>query len=468
MSENKLSRRIFLMGSAAAATMAGCTTTKSKSTVPSLKRLGFKSPNEKLNMAAIGAGGKGQSDIGQCGELGENIIALCDPDTKNANASIQKFPKAKLYSDFREMLEKEPTLDACTVSTPDHVHAVASIACMKRGINVYCQKPLTRTIWEARRMTEVARETGVATQMGNQGHSGDGVREMCEIVWSGVAGDIREVHAWTNRPIWPQGIKDVFPDGKVGPLPAEEIPENLNWEAWLGPAPFRPYNSAYVPFKWRGWWDFGGGALADMACHVLDPVTWACQLGNPITVECLKEEENNEQTFPTKSIIRFEFPRRGSMGPLTLFWYDGNLHPPIPDGVDPKKLEGRMDDGSSGSIFVGTKGVLYTGTYGEGTELISGGNLADYKKPQEIIPRMPKGDDDKRQKMDWIRACKGGPKAGSNFEYSGPMTEWVVMGNLCLKFPGQKLQWDAEQLSYTNCPEANKWIKPVYRKGWSI
>ncbi|MBN2326646.1 MAG: Gfo/Idh/MocA family oxidoreductase [Candidatus Omnitrophica bacterium] len=466
MSENKCSRRIFLMGSAAA-TMAGCATTRT-STVPSLKRLGYKSPNEKLNMAAIGAGGKGGGDIGQCGDLGENIIALCDPDQRQAAGSIRKFPNARLYADYREMLDKEKTLDACTISTPDHVHAVAAIDCMKRGIHVYCQKPLTRTIWEARRLTEVARETGVSTQMGNQGHSGDGVRDLCEMVWAGIAGNIREVHAWTNRPIWPQGIEGIFPDGKVGLLPEEEIPEHVDWEAWLGPMPYRPYNSAYMPFKWRGWWDFGGGALADMACHILDPANWALCLTNPDTVECLREEGNNEQTFPTKSIIRFTFPRRGSMPPLTLYWYDGDLHPPIPEGVDPAKLERRMRDGSSGSIFIGDKGVLYTGTYGGGSELVAGEHMKDFEKPQEILPRLPGGDDDVRQKIDWIRACKGGAKAGSNFEYSGPLTEWVVMGNLCLKFPQQKLFWDAEKLKFTNCPEANQWVKPHFRKGWTL
>ncbi len=460
MSESKLSRRIFLMGSAAA-TMAGCATTSS---IPSLKRLGYKSPNEKLNMAAIGAGGKGTSDIGQCGDLGENVIALADPDAKTANTSIQRFTGATVYQDFRQMLDKEKNIDACTISTPDHVHAVAAMACMERGINVYVQKPLTRTIWEARKLTLAARKYGVATQMGNQGHSGDGVRDMCELVWSGIAGDITEVHAWTNRPVWPQGIEGVFADGKPGLLPEEDIPDNIDWDAWIGPAKYRPYNSKYAPFNWRGWWDFGGGALADMACHILDPANMALCLGAPTSVECLYEKDNNDQTFPNEARIRFEFPRRGSMPALKLYWYDGNLHPPIPEGVKDFKIS----DGSSGSIFIGSKGVLATGTYGGGSRLIAGENMKDFQKPQQILPRLPGKEDDYKQKIDWLRACKGGAPAGSNFEYSGPFSEWIVMGNLCLKFPGQKLLWDAPNARFTNNSAANKWVKPDYRKGWTL
>ncbi len=468
MSENQVSRRIFIMSGAAVA-MAGCANLQKTHTAgagrratPSLKRLGYKSPNEKLNVAAIGAGGKGGGDIEQC--AGENVIALCDADWEKAAGSFRKFPNARKYKDFRDMLDKEPTIDACTISTPDHTHAVAAMACIKRGIHVYVQKPLTHTVYEARMLTEAAREYKVSTQMGNQGHSGDGVREMCEMIWDGAIGDVKEVHAWTNRPIWPQGILEAWKDGVPKPLPEEPVPDTMDWDAWIGPAPYRPYNSAYAPFNWRGWWDFGCGALGDMACHLLDPANWALRLTAPISIECVKQEQNNEQTFPTKSIIKYEFPRRGAMGPVAVYWYDGGLMPERPAGVDPNV---QMGDGDNGSIFIGTKGILSTGTYGGGSRMIAGENMKDYKKPRPIIPRMPAGDDDYRQKIDWINACKGGPASGANFDYSGPFTEWVVLGNLALKFQG-KLEWDAANMKVTNVKEANEWVKRPARKGWSL
>jgi predicted dehydrogenase len=405
-------------------------------------------------MAAIGAGGKGGGDIEQCADLGENVIALCDPDWNRAAGLFNKMPDAKQYKDFRQMLdEMGDQIDACTISTPDHTHAVAAMACMERGIHVYVQKPLTKTIKEARVLTEAARKYGVMTQMGNQGHSGDGVRDLCEMIWSGMIGDVREVHAWTNRPIWPQGIAD--------PLPPEDIPETMDWDSWIGPAPMRPYNSQYAPFNWRGWWDWGCGALGDMACHVLDPVNWALNLGYPSSVECLMEEGNSEQTFPNKSIIKFEFPARGAFPQVSVTWYDGKLKPEMPEGV---AEDYQMDE--SGSIFIGTNGIIATGTYGEGSRIIRGDASGD--KAQKIIPRLPGDGDDIRHKIDWIRACKTGVPAGSNFDYAGPFTEWVVMGNLSLKFPGEKLLWDGEAMRFTNKKEANQFVHYKYRKGWSL
>ena len=464
MEKKNLSRRLFLAGSAATMAMAGCATTQQGASAgashtvrkTTQAKSGFKSPNEKLNVASIGAGGKGGGDITQCGELGENVVALCDADWNRAKDTFRRFPDAKQYKDFRKMLDEIKNIDACTISTPDHFHAVAAMACMKRGIHVYVQKPLTKTIFEARTLTETARKYGVMTQMGNQGHSGDGVRDLCELVWAGIIGDITEVHAWTNRPIWPQGIKE--------PLKPATPPADLDWDQWIGPAPYREYGEGYMPFNWRGWWDFGCGALGDMACHVLDPVNWSLQLGYPSSVECLLEDGNNAQTFPNKSKIRFEFPARNGFKPVSVTWYDGKLKPEMPKGVV-KDYE--MPE--SGSIYIGTNGILATGCYGEDSRVISE-NGTKISKPRQIIPRMPgpKGDEDVWHKIDWIHACKTGVQAGSNFNYSGPFTEWVVMGNLSLKFPGEKLLWDGPNMCFTNKKEANQFVHYKYRKGWSL
>ncbi len=439
----KVSRRSFLL-TGGAVVAAG----KVLARTSALSRSRYKPFNEKLNIAAIGAGGKGATDIDGCSS--ENIVALCDADWKTAAKTFQKYPNAKQYKDFRVMFDKEKGIDAVTISTPDHTHAVAAMAAMERGIHVYVQKPLTHTIYEARRLTAAARKYGVATQMGNQGHSGEGVRQLCEIIWSGAIGNVREVHAWTNRPIWPQGI--------AAALPAEPVPDTFDWDVWLGPAPARPYNSGYAPFKWRGWWDFGCGALGDMACHILDPANWALQLRYPTSVECLKQEGKTDQTYPTKSIIRYEFPARGSMPAVTVYWYDGGELPPRPKGIaDSVKL----GDGDNGSLFIGDKGIATTGTYGDGTRLLPDEVMKDYKLPEPILSRSP------GHYRDWIRACKGGGPACSNFDYAGPLTEWVVLGNLALRYPG-KLLWDGEKMKVTNNSEANKWVKGNYRKGWHI
>jgi predicted dehydrogenase len=460
MEKSTVSRRLFLAGSAITVAAAGCATTGSSSSgsykvrSTTQAKSGFKSPNQKLNMAAIGAGGKGTSDIQQCAALGENVVALCDADWRQAGGNFRRFENAKQYKDFRVMLdEMGDQIDACTISTPDHFHAVAASDCIKRGIHVYVQKPLTKTIYEARYLTELARKHGVMTQMGNQGHSGDGVRDLCEIIWSGMIGDVTHVDAWTNRPVWPQGIKEA--------LPVQTPPENMDWDLWCGPAPLRPFNEKYAPFNWRGWWDFGCGALGDMACHILDPVNWSLQLGYPISVECLMEDGNSEQTFPNKSIIKFGFPQRGGFKPVTVTWHDGNLKPKMPEGVvQDYKME------ACGTIYYGTKGIAASGEYGGGSRVIKGDAIGE--KPQQIIPRLPGEHDDVKQKIDWIRACKTGIPAGSNFDYSGPFTEWVVMGNLSLKFPGEKLEWDGENMRFTNKKEANNFVHYKYRKGWKL
>lgn len=441
-----LSRRYFFFGSAAA---LAATRLEAKST-PSLKRLGYKSPNEKLNIAAIGAGGKGHSDITGCAT--ENIVALADPDWKTAAKTFSEFPNAKQYKDYRVMLDKErDNIDAVIVSTPDHTHAPAAMWAMERGKHVYCQKPLTHTVYEARMLADAARKYGVATQMGNQGHSNEGARQLCEMIWNGDIGAVKEVHAWTDRPIWPQGIDH--------PLPEEPVPATMDWDLWLGTAATRPHNKGYYPFNWRGWYDFGCGALGDMACHILDAVNWALLLDAPVSVECIKIEGKNPYTFPTKSIVKFEFAARGNMPPVNVFWYEGGLKPPVPEGLPADVKLGDIGDPSNGSLFIGEKGFITTGTYGEGTRLVPDDKMKDYQFPPKFLTRSP------GHYRDWIRACKGGDPACSNFSYSGPFTEWVALGVIAQRSEG-KLTWDRAKMKVTNNSEANKFVKPYVRKGW--
>ncbi|MBD3267140.1 gfo/Idh/MocA family oxidoreductase, partial [bacterium] len=421
---------------------------------------GYISPNEKLNVAGIGVGGKGGSDIGNCDT--ENIVALCDVDEKRASRSFRRFPNAKKYHDFRVMLdEMGDEIDACTISTPDHMHAVTALRCMERGIHVYVQKPISHTVHEARVMTEWANRYHVKTQMGNQGESSDGRRETCELIWSGIIGQIREVHSWTNRPIWPQGIE--------GPLPKQPIPDNLDWDLWLGPAPYRPYNTGYVPFKWRGWWDFGCGALGDMGCHILNPVAKSLLLKYPISIECIHQKNGNQQTFPTESIIRYRFPQRGNFDPVVVYWYDGKLKPDMPSWVTD---DIKWAKNACGSIFIGDKGIIEIPQNGGVVHVIlDGKKVKDYPKPRKILPRLPQAKDggsDRTHKLDWIHSIKTGGKAGSNFDHAGPLTEWVVMGNISLLFPGQRLDWDADNLRFTNESKANQYVKKDYRKGWEL
>src|SRR5436190_17815735 len=324
--------------------MAGIVPAGGFGSVRSLKQLGFKSPNEKLNIAAVGAGGKGWTDINGC--KSENIVALVDPDEKRATRALTEYSKAAKYKDFRRMFDKETNnIDAVTVSTPDHMHGTVAMWAMARGKHVYCQKPLTRTVWEASELTSGAAKYGVATQMGNQGYSNEGARQCCEIIWSGDVGDVKEVHAWTNRPghYWPQGPE-------VAPK-EESVPSTLDWEAWLGGSEMRPYSPAYVPQKWRGFPDFGCGAVGDMACHILGTPNMALRLTAPISVECVKQEGTGKYTFPQMSVLRWDFPARGSMPPVSVYWHDGMNKQPEIQGVAAGELLGDSD--SNGSIFIG-------------------------------------------------------------------------------------------------------------------
>ena len=439
--DRKMSRRDFIGGAAAVAafTIVPRHVLGGPRDVP---------PSEKLNIAAIGSGGMGRSNINACS--GENIVALCDVDDNRAAGTFKKFPKAKKYRDFRKMLEKEDrNIDAVIVATPDHTHAVAAMAAMKRRKHVYVQKPLTHTVYEARMLTEAARKYEVATQMGNQGHSGDGVRSICEWIWDGAIGPVREVNVWTNRPIWPQGVDR--------PKDRPAVPKTLDWDLWLGPAPERPYHPCYLPFNWRGWWDFGCGALGDMACHLLDPVFSALKLGYPTSVQACATKVNKE-TFPLASIIRYEFPARGDMPLVKLNWYDGGMKPPRPDELEPGR---RM----TSVIFIGDKGKLMCGEYGDHPQIIPNSKMEEYKQhlPPKTIPRV-RGS----HEQNWIRACKGGDPACSNFDYSGPFTESVVMGNLAMRRLGRKLLWDGKNMKVTNDDEANRYVNEPRRKGWSL
>jgi predicted dehydrogenase len=388
------------------------------------------------------------------------------------------YSKATKYKDFRKMLDKqEREIDAVIVATPDHMHGTASMWAMERGKSVYCQKPLTRTIWEARQLAQAAEKFGVATQMGNQGYSNDGTRQAAEIIWSGEIGNVSEVHAWTNRPIWPQGVDKI---------PAKRpIPSTMDWDTWIGIADERPYSPEYAPFNWRGWFDFGCGALGDMACHILGSANMALMLDAPTSVETLRQEGKNPYTFPTQSVTRFDFPARGNMAEVKVFWYDGAedaaYRPKELAGerlipISRRAMQGLIEKGgltqdaidkfeargqANGALFVGDNGYLATDTYANEVHLLPRERMDYFKMPPELLTRSP------GHYRDWIRAAKGGDPACSNFSVAGPFTEWILLGVMALRFEG-KLEWDRDKMSVTNRSEANRFIKPTFRKGWSF
>jgi len=413
-------------------------------------------PSEKLNIAGIGVGGRGAGNM-QALES-QNIVALCDVDWRNARGTFKRYPDARQYKDFRVMLDKEDkNIDAVMVATADHCHAPASLAAIRRGKHVYCEKPLTHTVYEARLMAEEARKHNVATQMGNQGQAEDGVRRLCEMIWAGAIGPVREVHVWTDRPIngtnkwyWPQGVER--------PAETPPAPETLDWDLWLGPAPVRPYNPAYVPFKWRGWWDFGTGALGDIGCHAIDPVFRALKLGYPASVEACCTLVNHE-TYPVAARVSYEFPARGELAPVVLHWYDGGMRPPRP-----AELEDSRRLGTNGALFIGDKGKILNG------RLIPEARQKEFGAPPQKLERSP------GHHQEWIDACKGGKPAGSNFpDHAGLLAQVVLMGNIALrpvlkedKYFGTKLLWDAKQFKFTNVPEANQFLTKEYRAGWGL
>jgi len=443
----RLSRRQFLGAGAAVAAF---------SVVPRhvLGGTGQTPPSEKLNIAGIGVSGRGGGVLQ--GVESQNIVALCDVDWAHAAGTFKRYPNARQYKDFRVMLDKEAkNIDAVTVATPDHVHAVAAIAAMKLGKHVYCEKPLAHSVFEARRMAEVAREMKVATQMGNQGQASEETRLMCEFIWDGAIGPVREVHVWTDRPL--NGINAVYwPQGVDRPKDTPPVPETLDWDLWLGPAPERPYHPAYLPFTWRGWWDFGTGALGDIGCHRIDPIFRALKLGHPTSVEAACTLVNNE-TYPVASMVHYKFPARGDLPPVKLTWYDGGMRPPRPE-----ELEDGRAYGTNGILFVGDKGKMLE------NRLIPESKMKEYKTPPQAIPRSP------GHFEEWIRACKGGEPAGSNFDHAGLLAQVVLLGNVVLR-PELKetvnrtpLYWDGVNMKFTNVTEANQYLQREYRKGWSL
>jgi len=414
---------------------------------------GYTAPSDTVRVASVGAGGMAGKNIENVVAQGGKIVALCDVDDVNAAGTYQKFPDVPKYRDFRKMLEKQKDdIDAVIVATPDHFHAVAAMAAMRLGKHVYVQKPLAHSVYEARKLTEAAREYKVMTQMGNQGHSGEDIRLICEWIWDGAIGDVREVHAWTDRPIWPQGID------RPKDTPAK--PDTLDWDVWLGPAPERPYHPSYLPFNWRGWWDFGTGALGDMACHIIDPVVWALKLGYPKRVWAESTAVNSE-TAPLVSQVHYEFPARSGMPEVKLTWYDGRMLPARPECLEPGR---RMGIDNNGVLFIGDKGVLMCGAYGASPRLVPETAMQAYKLPPKTIERIPKG---MNHEGDWLRACKDGKPASSNFDVAGYLTEIVLLGNLAIR-TGEQLDWDGPNMTVTNVPEANQYVKRQYRSGWSL
>jgi predicted dehydrogenase len=364
------------------------------------------------------------------------------------------------------MLEEQKDIDAVIVATPDHTHAVIAMTAMERGKHVYVQKPLTHSVQEARLLTEAAHKYKVATQMGNQGRSGEGARLICEWVWAGAIGKVREAHAWTNRPVWPSGIEVERP----GETP--EVPASLDWDLWLGPARLRPYHPTYHPAKWRAWWDFGTGSLGDMGCHLIDPLFWALKLKYPTSVEAnvskywhafFQESAAKNEMFPRSTIVRFRFPAREEMPEVDLTWWDGGLLPSRPHALEAGRRLGDLD---GGILLIGDEGIIKAGCYGESPRLVPEAAMKKYKRPPKTLERIPEGADGHEQ--DWIRACKGGPPACSNFDYSGPLSETVLMGNLAVRFPDRELFWNGEAMEVTNDPDANAYVKREYREGWTL
>lgn len=444
-----ISRRGFLGTSAL--TIAGLTI------VPrhAVAGLGHTAPSDKLNIAGVGIGGMGRGNLANVAKT-ENIAALCDVDWSGQVLKVfETYPAAKKYKDFRVMLDQQKEIDAVIVATSDHTHAVISMEAMKRGKHVFTQKPLTHTVYEARALARAAREFKVATQMGNQGQAADGPRRLREMIWDGVIGPVREVHVWTDRPnnglfriYWPQGV--------LRPAEAPATPDYLDWDLFIGPAPMRPYHPAYHPFKWRGWWDFGTGALGDIGCHSLDPIFRTLKLKYPLSVQAVSTLVNKE-TYPSGSIVRYEFPAREEMPPVSLTWYDGGLRPLLIPELDPG-----MKMGEGGTLYVGDKGKILNDT------ILPASLRESYKAPASYIPSSPGHEEE------WIIACKGGAPGGSDFDWAGPLTETVLLGNIALrnevkeKLGGEIMKWDPDKYTFTNMPEADQFLHCEYRQGWTL
>lgn len=458
---SSVTRRTFIKTASAASTLA----------FPAVLRAqpaGTPAPGKRLNVAIIGAGGRGGAAVQ--GMKDENIVAICDVDDDRCNGSLKnfkdKYPEeagraesATRFNDYRKMFDRMGNqIDAVTISTPDHMHFPAAMAAMSLGKHVYVEKPLSHTVWEARELAKKAREKKVVTQMGNQGHAGEGCRVLKEWVEAGVLGDVREIVSWTNRPFYPPWREPVGtfkkPDhSKFIPV----APKSVNWDAWLGVAADRAYDPAYMPWKWRGWWDFGTGAFGDVACHIMDGAYWALNLGAPTAVEAMSTGAS-DVACPLASIVTNWFPARGNMPPVKYTWSDGGILPPLP-----KELEfGRDLPAEAGTLLFGSKATVLCSFYYETVRIIPELKMREIAPslPAKTIPRVQGG-----PFAEWLLGIKGGPKPGSNFEYSGPFTEAVLLANVAIR-ARRRLEWDAAAMKVTNVPDANQFVTKEYRTGW--
>ena len=494
----KISRRNFMKNSATVA--AGLTI------IPNHvmgKSLGHTAPSDKLNIAGIGIGGMGRRNLANMKT--ENIVALCDVDQKYAAKTFNDHPDAKRYKDWRVMFdEMGKSIDAVMVATPDHSHAGVTAHAITLGKHAYTQKPLTHSVYESRLLTKLAKKYQVATQMGNQGNSFDWCRTVSEWISSGVIGEVTEVHTWTDRPVWPQGLQQ--------PKEPMTIPSGLDWDLFIGPAKKRPYHSVYTPWNWRGWWDYGTGALGDMACHIMDPIFWSLDLKYPIKV-IGSSTLCNIYSPPHAQVVEYTFPARAPKGKVKMpevkvYWYDGGLMPPRPAELKDGEM---MGDENGGIIYVGTKGKIMTGCYGMEPTLLPKSKMNDFKQPKPTLPRVKGGDGNvwstNAHEQDWIRACKESPQnrieSSSHFGFSGPFNETVVMGVLAVRLQGlhRELLWDGENMRFTNISDsdeisivtvddfkvidgdprfdrrfekfnaktaANEWIQHTYQNGFSL
>jgi predicted dehydrogenase len=475
--KNMLTRRLFLKRSALA---AGALSTGPFLTGPNL--LAAERAGGKLNCAHIGCGGRAMNHLDWVvTESKDNVVAIVDPDEK-AQAKVKRWlqskgadsSKVKVYTDYRPLFdEMNKEIDAVIIATPNHHHAPAAMLAMQAGKAVYCEKPLTHDIAEARKLREMAASSKAPTQMGNQGHCEDGYRRLCEFVWGGVIGNIKETHSWTDRA-----------NGGAGPRPPTlPVPPGLHWDSWIGPAPFRDYHSDLHPHEWHGWYDFGNGSLGNMGCHVLDGVFWALKIEHPTAVEAEEMRDGSDERYPTGSRIRFDIPARGDMPPLKAYWYEGlkqgaplsaasgGLHaakgdarslPPLLLELKKQYPDDELDNSDSGSLYVGEKGIIYTATYGGKMHVVPRDKMSEIKQPPRTLPRP------KNIMTDFLTACREGKKeTAASFDYGSRLTEFTLLGNLAQHAgPGKKLEWDGPGLRVTNAPEFNQWLKRPYRKGW--
>lgn len=468
LSNNHLGRRSFLQK----VTLASASLAAFPALLPAVR--GENAPSKKLNLAGIGIGGQGASDLREMAS--QNIVALCDVDKNHAAGTFKAYPKAKPFVDFRKMLDEMKEIDAVVIATPDHLHAFAAMEAMRRGKHVYCEKPLTHSVWEARQLAQAARHFKVVTQMGNQGQATDATRRLCELVWSGIIGPIREVHVWTDRPS--RGLFDEYwPQGVNRPSDTPKAPADLDWDLWIGPAPMRPYHPAYHPFRWRGWWDFGTGALGDIGCHALDSIFRALKLGAPLSIQAASTRANQD-SFPLGSMVTFQFPERDAavqeinryvtgksgkeaggfaMPPVKLVWYDGGLRPARPASLP----DGTMM-GDNGRLLIGDDGFILNQTVFPSEKA---------KAAAEIPSTLPKSIGHYEE---FLNACRGGAPAGANFDWAGPLAESVLLGNVALRVQLREeltlrsLQWNSAEMKVTNMDDANQFVRREYRPGWSL